>query len=160
MGKVLGTFTNGFVGAASRSLDNVIISMKNGNGGEIPFGAPVFMVPGENTCRAFNESTSTDANFLGFAVRVADKTPETYGDNEGVFKVGDPVEVLVRGSVVLQFTTAVVPGASVYVRKADGALVTSAGASGTTLELPNVKVRTAADGNRRAEVVVLKHNLM
>ena len=42
----------------------------------------------------------------------------------------------------------------------DGALVTSAGASGTTLELPNVKVRTAADGNRRAEVVVLKRNLM
>ena len=160
MGKVLGTFTNGFVGAASRSIDNVIISMKNGNGGEIPFGAPVFQVSGENSCRAFDESTSTDANFLGFAVRVPDKTPETYDGNEGVFKVGDPVEVLVRGSVVLQFAAMAQPGASVYIRKADGVLVTSAGSSGTTLELPNVKVRTMADNNRRAEVVVLKRNLM
>ena len=37
MGKVLGTFTNGFTGAVSRSIDNIIVSMKNGSGGEIPF---------------------------------------------------------------------------------------------------------------------------
>ena len=160
MGKVLSRFGNGYPGAASRSIDNVIISMKNANEADIPFGAAVFQKPNEVSCRAFNESTSTGDNFLGFAVRVPDKTPETYGSDEGVFTVNDPVDVLVRGSVVLQFTTAVVPGASVYIRKADGKYVTEAGASGTTLLLPNVTVRTASDGNQCAEVVLTKRNLM
>ena len=159
MGKVLSSFTNGFVGAASRSIDNVIISMKNGAGGEIPFGAPVFMVAGENTCDTFDEN-SADTAFLGFAVRVPDKTPEVYGSSEAAFQVGDPVEVLVRGSVVLPFDGSAAPGANVYIRKADGKLVTSAGASGSTLLLPNVKVRTGADSAGRAEVVVLKRNIL
>ena len=160
MGKVLGTFTNGFTGAVSRSIDNIVISMKNGSGGEIPFGAPVFLAPGENTCRTFDAQASTAASFLGFAARAAVKAPDTYGSSEASYSVGDPVDVLVRGSMILQFTTAVVPGAAVYIRKADGALVTSAGAEGTTLALPNVTVRTASDGNRRAEVVLSKRNIL
>ena len=83
-----------------------------------------------------------------------------YGSNEASYSVGDPVDVLVRGSVILQFTAAVVPGSAVYIRKADGALVTEAGAEGTTLALPNVTVRTASDSGNRAEVVLSKRNIL
>lgn len=160
MGKVLKKFTNGFVGAASRSIDNVIISTKNGASAEIPFGAPVFLKAGENACQPFNESTSTEANFMGFAVRVPDKTPDTYGSDTASFAANDPVEVLVRGSVVLQFSGSVNPGSSVYIRKSDGVLVTDAGASGSTLQLPGVTVRTVSDGSNRAEVILKTRNIM
>ena len=159
MGKVLGKFANGFVGAISRSIDNVVISMKNGAGAEIPFGAPVFHLSGENTCLKFDANTSASEKFLGFAVRDADKTPEEYGSNEGSFKVGDPVEVLVRGNIVLKFAYTVNPGSKVYIRKADGALVTDPGNEGTTLELPNVIVRTVSDGGKCAEVLVRNRNV-
>ena len=160
MGKVLGTFTNGFTGAVSRSIDNSVISMKNGSGGEIPFGAPVFLATGENACRTFSAQTSTAAAFLGFAARAAVKAPDVYGSSEASYSIGDPVDVLVRGSVILQFASPVSPGAAVYIRKADGVLVTEAGAEGTTLALPNVTVRTAADGEQRAEVVLSKRNIL
>ena len=160
MGKVLKKFTNGFVGTASRSIDNVIISMKNAAGAAIPFGTPVFLKAGENSCRVFNESTSTEANFLGFAVRVPDKTPDTYGSDTAAYATNDPVDVLVRGSVVLQFGGSVNPGSSVYIRKSDGVLVTDAGASGTTFQLPGVTVRTVSDGSSRAEVILKTRNIM
>ena len=156
MGKVLGTFTNGFTGAVSRSIDNI----KNGSGGEIPFGAPVFLAHGENACWTFDAQDSAAAAFLGFAARAAVKAPDVYGSSEASYSVGDPVDVLVRGSVILQFTAAVVPGSAVYIRKADGALVTEAGAEGTTLALPNVTVRTASDSGNRAEVVLSKRNIL
>ena len=160
MGKVLKKFTNGFVGAASRSIDNVIISMKNGSGAAIPFGAPVFLIAGDNSCRGFAADSSTAANFLGFAVRAADKTPDTYGSDLASYAANEPVDVLVRGSVVLQFGGSVNPGSSVYIRKADGVLVTDAGASGTTFQLPGVTVRTVSDGSSRAEVILKTRNIM
>ena len=82
MGKVLSRFSNGFTGAVSRSIDNVIISMRNASGGEIPFGAPVFLTPGENACRTFSADTATAGMFLGFAVRAAVKAPDVYGSSE------------------------------------------------------------------------------
>ena len=114
MGKVLSTFDIGWPGAISRSVDDIVVSMKNGGTAAIPFGAPVFQASGENACVPFNSSTSTGTNFVGFAVRVPDKTPDTYGSNEGKFNANDPVDVLVRGSIVLQFTDDVSPGDSVY----------------------------------------------
>ena len=160
MGKVLRYFTNGYAGAVSRSIDNIIVSMKNAGSDAIPFGTPVFLASGENSCRPFSQSTSTTANFLGFAVRAADKTPDTYGSSEAAFAADDPVDVLVRGSMVLQFANSVSPGSSVYIRIADGVLVTDAGASGTTLQLPGVTVRTVSDEGNRAEIVLTKRNVM
>ena len=135
MGKVLSRFTNGFTGAVSRSIDNIVISMGNASGGEIPFGAPVFL-------------------------QAAVKAPDTYGSDEATYAPGDAVDVLVRGSVILQFDGLALPGDSVYIRKADGALVTEAGGEGTTLKLPNVTVRTAADGGGRAEAVLTGRNIL
>ena len=160
MGKVLANFPNGYPGAVSRSTDNVIISMKNASGTNIPFGVPVFLVPGENACRAFDAETATSETFLGFTVRAADKTPDTYGSNQAVYGPGDPVEVLVRGSTVLYFEYAANVGASVYVRKSDGKVVTSAESEGTTVALPGVTVRTIRDSARCAEVVLTKRNIM
>lgn len=160
MGKVLKKFTNGFTGAVSRSNDTIIISVKNAAGAAIPFGSPVFLKSGESACRLFDANTSTEANFLGFAARAAVKAPDVYGNNEASYAADDPVDVIVRGSVILQFGGSVNPGSSVYIRKADGVLVTDAGAEGTTLRLPNVTVRTVSDGGSRAEAVITKRNII
>ena len=69
MGKVLASISNGFPGTVSRSIDNVIISLKNNSGGEIPFGAPVFLQSGQGACQVFDADTSTEEAFLGFTVR-------------------------------------------------------------------------------------------
>ena len=159
MGKVIRKFTNGPAGTVSRANDNVIVSMKNDTELQIAFGAPVFLASGENACKPFDASTCTADNFLGFASRSPVKTPETYGSNTGAWNGDDPVEVLVRGSIVLYFDNTVTPGSKVYVRKSDGKLVTSAGAEGTTILLPNVIVRCARDTARCAEVVVSKRNI-
>ena len=159
MGKVLKKFTNGWPGAVSRSIDNIILAMKNGSGADIPFGTPLFLTPTENSCKPFDASTSTPENFLGFAVRAADKTPDTYGSDLAAFGPDDPVEVLTRGSTVLCFENNVYAGASVYIRKSDGKLVTSPGAEGTTVLLPGVTVRSARDANHCVEVVLTKRNI-
>ena len=160
MGKVLNKFLNGYPGAVSRSADTVILSLRNASGGDIPFGAPVFLASDENACRTFIDGSSTQDNFLGFAVRAADKTPDTYGSNQAAYGVGDPVDVLVRGSVGISVETSAYTGNNVYIRKSDGKFVTSAGAEGSTVLLPNVTVRTLRDTAQRAEVVVTKRNLL
>ena len=160
MGKVLRSFRNGYPGSISRAVDDVVISMRSVAEGNIPFGAPVFLAAGQNACTGFDASTSTPEAFLGFAVRVGDKTPDEYGSSEGAFLPGDPVDILVRGSTVLSFEGAAAVGNSVYIRKSDAKIVTSAGAAGTTVQLPNVTVRTPRDSGRCAEVVLTKRNLM
>ena len=114
MGKVLSTFPNGFPGAISRSVDNIVISMANGADADILFGAPLFFVPGQNACEPFSESSEAE-NFLGFSARAAVKTPETYGESEAVFTSGDPVDVLVRGSVVVSFAQSSCPSPTAWI---------------------------------------------
>ena len=46
MGKVQAVFGNGSPGAISRSVDDIVISVKNAGEEEIPFGTPVFLVSG------------------------------------------------------------------------------------------------------------------
>jgi hypothetical protein len=163
MGKVLSNFTNGWPGAVSRSVDEIILSLRNGSDGKIPFGAAVFFIAGTNACAPFDPDNAANFsmdNFIGITVRSGVKTPEVYGSNEAAFNEGDPVEILTRGAIVLQFDHGVDPGATVYIRKADGAFVTNPGAEGTTLALTNVHVKTASDSENRAEVVVLERNLL
>ena len=160
MGEVLFNFENGFPGAVSRSIDNIIVSLRNATSDPIPFGAPVFLASGGKACSGFVSGTSTAEKFLGFAVRAADKTPLEYGSSRAAFEPGDPVDVLVRGSTVLHFAGFAMPGSDVYIRVADGELVTSAGASGSTLQLPNVTVRTTGDASNCAEVVVKTRNAL
>ena len=74
MGKVLKEFERGWAGQVSRSKDDVIISLRNAANAPIPFGAPVFMKPGDAGVKLFNAAQHTAANFVGFAVRIPDKT--------------------------------------------------------------------------------------
>ena len=166
MGKVQDVFYNGRPGAISRSVDDIVISVKNASEAAIPFGAPVFLT--ENGAVPFDISDpQAFTSFLGFAVRVPDKTPETYPQGqyndppEGVWNAGDVMEVLVRGSIVIPMAVAGSAGGAVFIRKSDGQLTASAGSSGSTVELTNVHVRNprgSVDVN--AEVVVSTRNIL
>ena len=64
MGKVLDAFGYGYPGAVTRSVDDIVISVRNASGVDIPFGAPVFMT--ENGAVPFDlESPQEFASFLG-----------------------------------------------------------------------------------------------
>ena len=166
MGKVLNSFGNGVAGAVSRSVDDIIISVKNAGGTEIPFGAPVFLT--SDGAVPFNTASPQDFDaFLGFAVRVADKTPDAYPQDQagipqiGTWKPGDVMEVLVRGGIAVPMSASGEQGGKVYIRKSDGALTVAAGQSGTTVLLENVRIRNPQGvGGNIAEVIVNSRNLI
>ena len=166
MGKVQEYFASGCPGAVSRSADEIVISVRNAGDGDVPFGAPVFLT--DDGAVPFSTDDPQDFSaFLGFAVRVADKTPDEYprgqsGDPQaGVWHPGDVMEVLVRGGIVVKLTTAADLGSKVYLRKSDGRLTPAAGTSGSTVLLENVCVRGPLDtAAGTAEVIVNRRNLI
>lgn len=167
MGKVLSTFENGSPGAVSRAVDEVVVSLKNAGSAEIPFGAPVFISGDKSGAVGWIAGgTQTFADFLGFAVRAADKTPDVYPGGpfdpqpQGVWKAGDTMDVLVRGSLAVPLTGSGKKTGKVYLRKADGVLVTTAGSEGTTIELENVRIRKGQTSpGACAEIAVLRRNI-
>ena len=159
MGQVLKDFYNGWAGTVSRQKDDVIISLKNSGGAVIPYGAPVFMKAPDTGVRPFNSATHTADDFVGFAVRIPDKTPETYGSAQGEWPRYGNVDILVRGSISIRLATASRATDKVYIRKSDSLLTTLPGNEGTTVELPNVRCRGNRDSNEITEVVVTKRNL-
>jgi hypothetical protein len=170
MGKVQNAFGYGSAGAIARSVDDIVIAIRNASDSDIEFGAPVFMT--ENGAVPFNTTTPQDfTTFLGFAVRVADKTPESYPSGQfntasssgeaGVWKAGDIMEVLVRGSIALASTVSGSKGSPLYIRKSDGRLTASAGAAGSTILLENVRVRNPRNGySACCEAIVNKRNIL
>ena len=165
MGKVQNVFGFGNAGAVTRSIDDVIIAVRNASNNDIAFGAPVFMT--DYGAVPFDTTNPQDfTTFLGFAVRVADKTPETYPAGQfsdppaAVWKAGSVMEVLVRGSIALATNQAGIKGGKLYIRKSDGKLTTSAGSSGTTVLLENVRIRNPRnDWSSCCEAVVLERNV-
>ena len=166
MGKVQAVFGNGSPGAITRSVDDIVISVKNAGETDIAFGTPVFLASGGAV--PFDPDSPQDfSSFLGFAVRIADKTPDTYPQDQsgnlqaGCWKPGDVMEVLVRGGVTVALAASGTTGGKVYIRKSDGALTASAGAADSTVLLENVRIRNSgAAGEPEAEVVVNKRNLI
>ena len=170
MGKVLESFGYGVAGTPTRSIDEIIISVRNASGGDIPFGAPVFMT--ENGAVPFDLTTPQEfAAFLGFAVCVPDKTPKEYptgqfnnadSDGEiGAWHANDLMEVLVRGGIALATTVSGAKGGKLYIRKSDGKLTATAGSSGSTLLLENCRIRNPRTGwSGSAEVIVNKRNII
>ena len=166
MGKVLNAFGNGSPGAVTRSVDEIVISVRNASETDIPFGAPVFLAEG-GAVPFSTEAPQDFASFLGFAVRVADKTPDTYPAGQfndppqGAWHAGDVMEVLVRGSIAVPLAVPGSTGGNVYIRKSDGRLTASAGGSGSTVRLENVRVRRPRnDWTSCAEVVVQTRNVI
>ena len=161
MGKVQTNFPNGYAGAVSRAVDNVIISLKNASTAAIPFGAPVFLKANDTGVLPFVSGTTTADKFVGFTARVADKTPEAYGSNAANYHANDPVDILVRGAVILEIASGSArTGDSVYIRVADGKLVTAAGTEGTTIQIPGAIVSTNRDAGGLCEVVLRARNLL
>ncbi len=166
MGKVQNIFGNGFAGAVSRSIDDIIISVKNAGNTDIAFGSPVFLV--SDGAVGFDTTSPQDfSTFLGFAVRVADKTPDSYPEGQfgdasaGVWHAGDVMEVLVRGSLAAKLAANGDPGDSIYIRKSDGRLTPVAGSSGSTVQLTNVHIRRPRDSyGMNAELTVTERNIL
>ena len=163
MGKVQAVFGNGSPGAITRSVDDIVISVKNAGEEEIAFGTPVFL--GAGGAVPFNTDSPQDfSSFLGFAVRVADKTPDTYPQDQpgnpqaGAWKPGDVMEVLVRGGITVALAASGTAGGKVYIRKSDGALTASAGSADSTVLLENVRIRNS--GDMCCEVIVNKRNII
>ena len=147
-GKVL-KFTNGYPGEVSRSIDNIIESLANGEvSSSIQFGAPVALSNG----KAVNVSADT-LNIIGIAVRTV-KTEETYGGNDPQYKPKDMVDVLKRGSVaVLVSNGSPAAGGTVHIVKATGAIRTSQDST-NTVEMTGWKFKGGKDSNNVAEIVL------
>ena len=162
MGKVLSRFSNGFPGAVSRQKDDVIVALKNVGQTAIRFGDPVFLHNGVNPggVRGFISGTTTGDEFVGFAVRVQDKSPVLADSSESQWDAGDVVDVLVRGCTAIPCgTSGAKIGNPVYIRKNDSVIVTSAGTEGTTVLLPDVYIREPRDSAYNVEVVITKRHL-
>lgn len=166
MGTVQHIFGNGSPGAVSRSADDIVISVRNASDGDIAFGAPVFLT--ESGAVPFSTDAPQEfASFLGFAVRVADKTPDTYPRDQfsnppdGAWHAGDVMEILVRGGIALPLAAAGTRGGGVYIRKSDGKLTAAAGSEGSTLLLENVRIRNPRDSRTGCcEAIINKRNLI
>ena len=170
MGKVQNHFTPGAPGTVTRSVDDIIISVRNASDGDIPFGAPVFL--DSDGAVPFDLTDPQDfTSFLGFAVRVADKTPADYPDGQfgepggkgqaGAWHAGDVMEVLVRGSISLKVSDSGARGGKLYIRKSSGNITSMAGASGDTVALDNVRIKNPrASYTNCCEAVVLSRNIL
>ncbi len=157
MGKVITTFPNGSPGAISRSLDDVVVALPNRDNHELAYGVPVVLTNDGTGAVQFCTGATAD-DFVGFTVRSASKTPSKYGSSEGSYARFEMMDVLVRGSIVVEVDDGTpVAGGPVYVIKSTG-LVTAQADGDNTLELPNVKFRGAGDDSRLAEVVLLRRN--
>jgi len=147
-GKVL-TWTNGWPGTISRSIDDIIESIVNGEAtASIAFGTPVALYNG-----AVINPSADHYDIIGIAVRTV-KTEETYGGGDPAYKAKEMVDVLKRGTVsVLVSNGSPSAGGKVYVVKATGAIRTSADSS-NTVEMANWKFKGGKDANNVAEIVL------
>ena len=159
MGKVLSSFTNGWVGAIARAKDDVVVALANKSGAAIAFGVPVALSDDKTGIVPFDGNTHTGADFVGVTVRAPVKSPETYGSSEAVYDANYMVDVLVRGHIVAKVvvgTTAL--GAAVSIWKSDNAF--AIGTGDTFVALPNVRVSAVADGLKNTELVLTERNIL
>lgn len=156
MGKVLSVFTNGYPGAISRAVDDVVVSFANReSSADIAFGAPVMISSDAlgvvNFTTTIDDESDTFAQIHGIAVRTA-KTPDTYGSNLAAYHPGEHVDVLTNGSCVIHIASGSPrPGGKVY--------WTSAGFTATytqhaVAEITNMHFKSGKDPNGNVEVLI------
>ena len=159
MGKVLSTFEMGYAGAVSRSIDNIIVALPNCDSSAIVFGAPVFLSSDKKG--AVNASaSSTAAVFLGFAVRSASKTPDTYGSSLAEYAPGELTDVITRGSVIVATDGSCGMGDQVYLNPSTMHLTPQASSGGNAnIALPGVRYRSPRDSSGMAEILLTTRNI-
>ena len=165
MGKIYANNVWGYPGSRSRSVDEVVESYANADTKEIAFGQPVFL-NAEGTGVVGISSSADPARFIGITCRAAAKTPNVYEDpanptanSTGTYLKGEMMDVLTRGSVVVECTGAAVkPGMQVYFNKTYG--YASSQASDATMAVPGVNFRSVKDATGRAEILVKERHLI
>ena len=161
-GKAIGkTLGFGYRGNVSRTPDTLIQAYQNVGTDPIQFGEPVVYDATNGGVRKITTTDTTNDNIIGIAVR---RMGDPYADNAmgWYYKAGDTVDVLVRGSIVVETKsqTSIAAHGSVYV--ANGNNSTTAGdiycASGTGLvQVPNAIFTTGKyDANKCAEITILE----
>ena len=159
MGKTLSSFTNGFPGAISRSLDDVVVAFANKSEAALAFGVPVVLDATRKGVTLFDPATHTGADFVGITVRNPSKAPDTYGSSAGSYAAGDIVDVLVRGHIVVKMENwDGTLGDPITIKKADGSWSIATGAD--YVALPNVRISSATDGTMCAELVLTERNVL
>ena len=155
MGKVLNAFENGWPGAISRSVGDIVEAKAVTASAGIAFGLPVVLNSQKTGVVPF-ASTHTAKDFYGVTVRSASKTPDTYGGNEAQYNRKEMADVLVRGSVIVTcFAGTPEPGGGVYIHKASGKFVADSTTGGVdNVFIPTAKWRGGKDSYNRAELLL------
>lgn len=168
-GKAIGTSLSfGFPGCVTRNPDTIISSFANVGDDPIQFGEPVVFDAAKNGVRKIKGTDTTNAGLIGIAVR---RIGQPYEDSENgwYYKVGDIVDVLVRGSIAVELaaTTSAAARGKVYVYNGSkaGTLTThkpgllvcvNDSTNNDTIELPNTVLTTGKhDSGNIAEVTIL-----
>lgn len=145
----------GFAGTVSRSIDDVIETFINAESSDaILFGAPVVF---DATSGGVKNVASTSTGVLGVAVR-STKTENTYAGNDPKYNAGDLVDVIKRGSVIINVGSSLTPaaGGTVYITKATGAWATAADSTNTIDT--GWKFKGVKDANYNVEIVLPERN--
>lgn len=148
-GKVL-VWTNGFPGSISRSIDDIIEAIENGEStAAIEFGEPVALVSG----KLKKVTAENYGSIIGIAVRTI-KTEETYAGADAVYKPNEMVDVLKRGSIAVEVSNgSPAAGGTVHIVKATGKIRTSQDST-NTVEMTGWKFKGPKDANGVAEIVL------
>jgi len=164
-GKAIGKTLNfGYRGAVSRTPDTIIQAYQNVGTDPIQFGEPVVFDATNGGVRKITTTDTTNDGIIGIAVR---RMGDPYVDsNMGwYYKAGDVVDVLVRGSIVVELkaTTSIAAHGKVYVANGNNSMTAGdlycATATGL-VEVPNAIFTTGvADGNQCAEVTITERKV-
>lgn len=158
MGKVLFDFYYGVAGAISRSYDERVITLMNMDTNPIEFGAAVVLSSDRKGVKNVASDAANLNDFVGVAARVASRTPNEYGANTAkYYDKGDPVGILVEGSVVVSCEgSGIARGKPVYFNPSTGKFTA---VTSDMIAVPNANFRTMKDPNGCAEIVIRTSNL-
>ena len=159
-GKAIGkTLDFGFRGTVSRTPDTLIQAYQNVGSADIQFGEPVVYDATNGGVRKITTTDTTNDNIIGIAVR---RMGDPYADNDKgwYYKQGDCVDVLVRGSIVVELkaTTSIAAHGAVYVANGNNDMTAGdiycASATGR-VQVPNAIFSTGKyDSNSCAEITI------
>ena len=158
-GKVIGkTLPFGYRGNVSRTPDIIIQPFNNVGETNIAFGAPVIYDTTNKGVRAVLSTDDTASNLVGIAVRRIGQ-PHVDSSEGWYYQPGETVDVLVRGSIVVELKakTGIAPRGQVYVDPTDGEFTS---VSTSNLAMPNTKFSTGAvDSENITEVTILERTI-
>jgi len=158
-GKAIGkTLPLGFRGNVARTPDCLIMPFPAVGSGNIPYGAAVVWDATNKGVRTVASSGDVAGDIIGFAVRRIGQ-PHEDAANGYYYKPGETVDVLVRGTIMVELkaTTGIAARGQVYVDPTDGELTS---VSTSNFAVGNTKFATGEyDANKICAVTILERNM-